>query len=100
VHFSVLPRDFVLTEIQVPENLAIVRWEAATLPVGWDSEVILTRTQELGQQWVQEGRSALLSVPSSIVPTERNFVINPAHPALRRIKFLPSAPFVLDSRLK
>jgi RES domain-containing protein len=100
VHYSVLPRDFVLTEIQVPENLAILRWETAALPVGWDGEVVIAETQELGDQWVREGRAALLSVPSSIMPKERNFVINPAHSAFRRIKFLPSAPFVFDSRLK
>jgi RES domain-containing protein len=100
VHYSVLPRDFVLTEIQVPENLAIVRWEARTLPGGWDGEVVNSETQNLGAQWVHEGRAALLSVPSSIIPRERNFVINPAHPAFRRIKFLPSAPFAFDPRLK
>ncbi len=100
VHYSVLPRDFILTEIQVPENLAILRWEPQTLPAGWDGNVVTAETQELGTRWVREGRAALLSVPSSIIPKERNFVINPAHPAFLRIKFLPSAPFAFDPRLK
>lgn len=99
VHYSILPRDFVLTEIHVPENLAIIRLEAVALPAGWDDEVVAIETRELGEQWVRARRSALLSVPSSIIPNERNFVINPAHPAFRRIKFLPSAPFRFDSRL-
>ncbi|MGD0734733.1 MAG: RES family NAD+ phosphorylase [Terracidiphilus sp.] len=100
VHFSAIPRDFILTEILVPENLAIVRCEAATLPVGWNANSITAQTQALGQAWIQTGRSAILSVPSSVIPTERNFILNPAHPAFRRIRFQPSVPFDFDPRLK
>jgi RES domain-containing protein len=100
VHYSALPKDFTLTEIQIPENLAIVRWEAGSLPAGWDADVVITETQDLGEAWVRSGRSALLSIPSSVIPRENNFAINPAHPAFRRIKFLRSAPFRFDPRLK
>ena len=100
VHYSALPKGFVLTEIHVPENLAIVRWEHADLPVGWNSEIVSPATQALGADWVRSRRSALLSVPSSIIPTDRNFLVNPAHPAFKRIKFLTSVPFAFDPRLK
>lgn len=100
VHYTVLPMDFQLTEIQVPENLAIARWEAAALPMGWDGDVVTSESQALGEQWAVEGRAAVLSVPSSIIPKERNFVINPVHPSFRRIKFLPSIPFAFDPRLR
>jgi RES domain-containing protein len=100
VHYSILPRDFLLTEIQVPDNMTTARLEVAALPMGWDGDIIISRTQVLGEQWVVGGRAAVLSVPSSIVPKERNFVINPVHPSFRRIKFLPSAPFAFDPRLK
>jgi RES domain-containing protein len=100
VHYSALPRDFLLTEVRVPENIAIVRWDASSLPPGWDANVVVPATQNLGESWVQSKRSALLSIPSCVIQNERNFVINPAHPAFRRIKFLPSVPFAFDPRLK
>jgi len=100
VHYSAVPKDFILTEIQVPENLAVVHWEAKSLPSGWDANVVIPETQGLGESWVQSGKSAVLSVPSSVIPREQNFILNPAHPAFRRIKFLPSAPFAFDPRLK
>jgi RES domain-containing protein len=100
VHFSALPKGFVLTEIQVPENIAMLRWEVDALPAGWNSEIVSHATQALGAAWVRSRRSALLSVSSSIIPTDRNFVINPAHPAFKRIKFLPAVPFAFDPRLK
>lgn len=100
VHYSALPKDHALTEIQVPDALTILQWEEDALPPGWKSEVPTTATQDLGEMWVREGRSAVLSVPSSIIPRERNFIINPAHPDFREIRFRPSLPFQFDPRLK
>ena len=100
VHYSVLPKDFVLTEIQLPAKMRILRCEEAALPAGWRSEAIIPETQNLGELWVQHGRAAVLSVPSSIIATERNFVINPNHPGFKRIRFQPSLPFHFDARLK
>ena len=51
VHYSLLPKDFILTEIQIPENVAIVRWEAVALPKGWDANEISAETQALGDIW-------------------------------------------------
>jgi RES domain-containing protein len=100
VHYSALPRDFILTEIQVPENLAVIRWEAKGMPPGWDADVVIPETQDLGESWVRSGKSALLAVPSCVIPREQNFVLNPAHPAFRRVKFLPPISFAFDPRLK
>lgn len=100
VHYSVLPKDHVLTEIQVPDTLEILRWEEDALPTGWKSEAPTSETHNLGEKWIQEKRSAILSVPSSIIPRERNFILNPAHPVFRQIGFLPPVSFHFDSRLK
>lgn len=100
VHYSVLPKDHVLTEIQIPDGMKILRWEEDALPAGWKSETPTSETQDLGDKWIQEGRSAVLSVPSSIIPNERNLILNPAHPEFRRIRFLPPVSFQFDPRLK
>jgi RES domain-containing protein len=100
VHFGVLPRDYALTEIKVPANLLIVRLELVDLPADWDAPRPTAASQQIGELWVRKGRGSILSVPSSIVPTERNFILNPAHAAFRRLKFLPSVPFTFDPRLK
>ena len=57
-------------------------------------------TQVLGDRWVTELRSAVLSVPSSIIKRERNFIINPAHPEFETIRFLQPEPFTFDPRLR
>jgi RES domain-containing protein len=100
VHFDVIPRDFVLTEIAIPSEVEILEIQARELPAGWDAELVAAATQEIGSRWASEGRSAVLSVPSSVVHLERNFVINPLHPGFGTILFSPAAPFRFDARLK
>jgi RES domain-containing protein len=47
----------------------------AELPANWDAPSPSLETQEFGALWVEESRSHILSVPSSILRTERNYVI-------------------------
>lgn len=100
VHFSVLPQDFAVTEIIVPDDIDVLRVSVADLPPGWDGETISDSTREIGDRWARQARHAILSVPSAIVSEERNFIINPAHPAFTSIRFFPSTPFRFDPRLK
>ncbi|MBZ5728366.1 MAG: DUF2384 domain-containing protein [Acidobacteriia bacterium] len=53
-----------------------------------------------GRKWAAAARSAVLSVPSAIVPTERIYVLNPKHPDFERVEFLAAVPFRFDPRLK
>jgi RES domain-containing protein len=100
VHYSVLPQDHVLTEIQIPDTLTILRLVEDRLPDGWSAEAPNQATQDMGEIWVSEGRSAILSVPSSIVPSDRNFILNPAHSAFAEISFQPPLHLRFDPRLR
>jgi RES domain-containing protein len=100
VQFSALPRDFVLTEIHIPAVVVIEAVHEQDLPPDWQALSPSRTTQEIGRRWAVELRSAVLSVPSTIVPVERNYVLNPSHPDFGQIEFLPSTPFRFDPRLK
>ena len=100
VHFSTLPHDHVLTEIEIPTRVSVETVRAKDLPVDWQALSPKPMTQEFGRRWANELRSAVLVVPSSIMPMERNYVINPLHPDFFEIKFLPSTAFRFDPRLK
>jgi RES domain-containing protein len=100
VQFSVLPRDFVLTEIHIPAVVIVEFVSEQDLPTDWRSLSPSPTTQEIGRRWAVELGTAVLSVPSAIVPIERNYVLNPRHPDFGQIEFLPSTPFRFDPRLK
>jgi RES domain-containing protein len=56
-------------------------------------------TRNYGTQWLHENRSLLLEVPSLIMPFERNCLINPNHPEVKRIRLLRTERVRLDARL-
>jgi RES domain-containing protein len=97
VHYAVLPRNFVVTPVRIPDFL-IEEAHMGDLPPDW--QAYLTHTVIYGEHWLRRQSSTVLSVPSSIVPAERNYVLNPAHPQFGEIEFLVSEPFYFDPRLK
>lgn len=70
----------------------------ARLPKTW-LELKLRETRALGRTWIEKASSPVLQVPSFVIPSERNFVLNPAHPDFRRIKIGRAQHFRLDARL-
>lgn len=100
VHFAVLPRDFVLTETIIPSNVAIEHIAPGDLPEGWQRPAPSSATQEIGRRWAVGLKTAAVCVPSTIIPRERIYVINPAHPDFEKIRFLSPVPFQFDPRLK
>jgi len=51
----------------------------ADLPPNWRTDPAPRAVKQIGDQWVQKAQSVVLSVPSAVVPAERNYVLNPAH---------------------
>jgi len=100
VHYSVLPRNQLLTKIIVPDARRISRIDAAALPEDWRSDPPAASTRAIGDKWASRLQSAILSVPSTTIPHERIFLLNPLHPDFTQIRFLTPAPFRFDERLK
>ena len=69
------------------------------LPNDWKSNPPSTTTQLIGDYWINKQTSAILGVPSSTVPIEINFLINPLHPDFKKIEILQPEQIDFDSRL-
>ena len=100
VHFSVLPEDYVMTEIHIPDTVSVEVLRTSEHPHGWQSPAPITATQAVGGRWINERNSCVLVVPSSIVATDRNYLINPHHKDFRKLAFSKPVPFRFDPRLK
>jgi RES domain-containing protein len=74
---DLLPATYRLLRVIVPETTAIEAVGADTLAADWQDQPATTR--DIGDQWLDRSSSALLQVPSVIVPLARNFLLNPAH---------------------
>ncbi|MGH9946565.1 MAG: RES family NAD+ phosphorylase [Pyrinomonadaceae bacterium] len=70
----------------------------ATLPKDWNVSPIAPEVQQVGDQWVRSKSSVVLSVPTAMVPGERNYLINIEHPEVKKLIFSEPRRLVLDQR--
>ena len=95
-----LPTDRYFVEIDIPDTVIIQEVKIEDLPADWNSKPPNTTTQIIGDDFVLENNAAILKVPSSIVPQEYNYLINPNHPDAGKIKVISKSPMIFDTRLK
>ena len=69
------------------------------LPENWNTDPSPQVIKQMGDSWVENQQSIILKVPSAIVPTEKNFLINPSHPNFSKLKIGTPAKFDFDYRL-
>ena len=70
------------------------------LAKGWDAQPPGLVSKKMGDEWICAGSSAVLAVPSVIVPRERTFLLNPRHRDFSKIKIKDTGRFILDPRLR
>lgn len=93
-----LDADFRVMVIYIPDTLKIKVVNLEELPANWKSDY--PHCQKLGNTWIAEMGSAVLRVPSSIVPQEHCYLLNVAHPDFQQIKLTDTENFSFDSRIK
>jgi RES domain-containing protein len=84
---------------EIPGSLRTDRLEIADLPPNWRDAMAPPALREFGAKWAAAASSAALSVPSVLIPLERNYLLNPAHPDFARIKIRKPEPFGFDPRM-
>ena len=89
---------FVAFRLQFDDAL-VEKFPLKKLPADWQVEPPPPSTQQIGDAWVRAARSAILMLPSTIIPSEPNFLLNPAHPNFKKISIGKPEPFAFDPRL-
>lgn len=74
-----LPFNRYLVRIDIPDAVWAARQILDPLPGGWDAIPSGMASRQAGDAWISSGATALLLVPSVIVPDEYNVLVNPQH---------------------
>lgn len=90
---------YVLIPAQLPADLAVRHVEASALPADWRTLGTRGALQAIGRAWLEEGSSAVLAVPSAVVPAEHNYLLNPRHRDFARIVIGEPKALDVDVRL-
>jgi RES domain-containing protein len=94
-----LPGKLVIIPADIPDDLPVRRLDPPSLPAQWRSSLISRTTQDLGKRWFLDDGEAVVAVPSVVVPTETNYLINPRHTGFSRIFVRKPQPLQVDPRL-
>jgi len=92
-----LPDRLQYLEVEAPEAIFVETVDLLALGPMWQSN--LDATQSAGAEWLRSGRTALLRVPSVIVPATWNILINPSHAESAQIRIVRIHAQGIDSRL-
>ena len=93
------PGEVILLRVEIPGDVSRELVDPAALPAGWNLYPGPEVLQDLGDAWVRRGQTCVLVVPSALVPRERNYLLNPAHPDMARLRIARPEPFTFDPRL-
>lgn len=94
-----VPDNYCLVEIEVPDN-SITHVTVNQLPHNWKDISPPGALRLMGDEFLKKQAHLLMKVPSAIVTAEYNYVLNPKHGDIKRVKILSKQPFDFDERLK
>lgn len=99
VSLDLLPVSLSITIITLPDG-SWQEFKMADLPRGWQDTPPSADTQLWGTGKLAALSALALKLPSVVVPSEFNFIINPLHPEFKKVKIKETLPFNFDKRIK
>jgi RES domain-containing protein len=88
-----------LTTIEVPDKAGVTTVLEKDLPKGWSEPPGPWELREIGDEWLRKGSTLLLRVPSAVSPHESNYLINPVHKEMSKVKVVRVEPARIYARL-
>lgn len=93
-----VPTELAIVTIEIPDMIKYV--EAGEMPADWQVYPAPSSTKLFGKILFQDEDYGLFSLPSSVVPEERNILINVRHKIIRDCNILEIKKFAFDKRIK
>ncbi len=91
---------YMLVTLSVPDTIKPEEINKDKLTNGWDAPDTRPLTKIMGDQFLRSKSGLLLCVPSVLMPEENNYMINPLHPDMKKMKLLHSRRIHFDMRVE
>ena len=94
-----IPRALSIARFEIPtDNMVDV--SIADLPGDWMQHPASSSTKNWGTALLKKAQTLVIKIPSVIIPQEYNYLINPAHNGIGKVKFIDSIDYPYDLRIK
>lgn len=94
------PDDLCAVPAEIPPAIKRQEITPEQLPRGWRRIPAPPSLRKIGDAWLDAGETAILAVPSAVIPVERNYLINPTHANMKEIQIGVPQRFDFDPRLR
>lgn len=94
-----IPRALSITIIEIPER-SIKILEEANLPGDWKHSPAPSSTKIFGSKLLLTAAEPVIRIPSTVIPDEFNYLLNPLHSDSDKFKIINVNDFVYDVRIK
>lgn len=91
--------NYQLITLLVPDSIMVEEILLSSLPDGWDAPDTRLVTKRLGNRFLHDKKSLALSVPCVIMREEINYVLNPLHKDMRKVKIVHKRRIDFDKRI-
>jgi len=85
--------------IEIPDD-SVATIKIEDLPDNWTVYPAPLILAEIGEQWIREGKTIALKVPSCIIHSSHNYILNCRHPEYSKVSVVDRSNFRFDSRLR
>ena len=93
---DMIPAGMAQVEIDIPDDIAVLTIGLDVLPNDWQLYPAPSELQRLGDEWLASRSTPVLQVPSSVIPREANYLLNPLHPDMPRVTVASVASFTYE----
>lgn len=99
VNLSRILRNLTMTTIEVPDD-DILLLSIADLPGDWRNAPAPSSTKEFGTRLLKAKKEFVIAIPSTVIPEEFNYLVNPRHRRIMECKIVDVKDFIYDLRIK
>lgn len=92
-------RVYHLITLSVPDNILTQKILVKNLLPGWDAPDTRPHTKKIGDAFLSNKKELLLEVPSVMMSEEINYVLNPLHEDMKRVKLINKRRIYFDKRI-
>ena len=90
---------FLCFRVDIPKELKISEIDVNSLPADWRETPAPDSLKKYGAEWLAQAETAVLKVPSALISSEFNFILNPRHPDFQKIIIGAPEEFCYDPRM-
>jgi RES domain-containing protein len=90
-----ISRNYVMIPVEVPDEADV--YSPPNLAANWHTNQKLSR--QVGDTFTKEGKHLLMKVPSALITDSYNYLINPGHPLIEKVKLKAPRTILFDKRL-